>query len=243
MGLLDRITGPLGGRDPDLLDGNLNRPLPSRPASEPAPKPEKPEKREKPPVDPKDFQPDELRYGFVVAGIIAVVAVLNMAVTTGRGAPHNPPYLLSGIGLALSAAVVGLLLARRRMLAPFAAVAAAFCVTYGRTPNSLEVPHFVAIIAPVVWAFWITQRSNKAMRAQRMEAARAKKEARQATRGQSGRQAGGRRGKKEPEPTGPAANRRYTPPKPRSRPAPAASEPAKRESTRSLFRRPKARRD
>jgi hypothetical protein len=187
------------------------------------------------------MQPDEIRYGFVVAGILAVVAVLNMTITTGKGAPKNPPYLLSGIGLGLVAVMVGLLLLHRRMLSPFAAVLAAFCVTYGKVPNSVVTFHFVAIIAPIVWAFWITQRSNKAMRAQRIEAARAKKEARQTTRQPGGRRAGGRRSRKEPEPTGPAANRRYTPPKPKAAPPATVSKSAEPETHRSRFRRAKAR--
>ncbi len=237
MGFLDRITGGFGGRTPDLLDGNFDRPA----------RPPKPPKEASAPVDPKRMQPDEIRYGYIVAAVLIVVAVVNMTVTTGKGAPKNPPYLLSAIGIVLALAMIVLMRAHRRMLAPFAAVASAFCVTFGKTPNSLVAAHLVAIIAPVIWAFWVTQRSNKAIRAERIEAAKAKREARQTGRKQGASQPGGRGRRKEAEQTGPAANRRYTPPKtkPRTPATPAARGSAKSgsskandaESGRTRFRR------
>lgn len=164
-------------------------------------------------LKPSAMRGPEFRYGVAVALILLVVAVLNLAVRHGPGAPKHPQTGLAIVGLVAALAVFPILLTRNRFIAPFAAVIAAFFVTLPSGPNSVKSVHVLAIVFPLVYALVLTQRQRKLA----MAAARSKAASRQAA-GASGSSAsasprGGRRRKSEPTAAGPSANRRYTPPK------------------------------
>jgi hypothetical protein len=158
-------------------------------------------------LKPSAMRGSELRYGVGVAVILLIVAVLNLVVRHGPGAPKHPQTALAAVGLIAALAVFPLLRTRNRFIAPFGAVAAAFFVTLPSGPNSVKSLHVIAIIFPLVYALVLTQRQRKLAMAE----ARTKAAARQT--GDAPVPRGGRRRRSEPQPAGPSANRRYTPPK------------------------------
>lgn len=157
-------------------------------------------------LKPSAMRGTELRYGIGVAVILVVVAVLNLAVRHGAGAPKHPQTGVAVVGLIAALAVFPLLRTRNRFIVPFAAVIAALFVTLPSGPNSVRSLHAVAVIFPLIYAFVLTQRQRKAATAQ----ARLKAASRSANEPAAPR--GGRRRKVE-QASGPIANRRYTPPK------------------------------
>jgi hypothetical protein len=181
-------------------------------------------------VDEADLKPSAMRgteplYGYVVAAELLAVAILNLTDTHGAGAPAHPDKILGAIGILAAAAVVAAIrFTRHRMVVGFVTIGAAFFVTLPKTPNSLTTVHIFAIAIPLIYAFILTQRQNKARMAE-------VKRARSGDAGASGSRAGrtsaarradeqdkhrGRRGRRGvPEPSGPKASSRYTPPKPK----------------------------
>jgi hypothetical protein len=206
----------------------------SRPNSrEPDPHPEdaeRPEDAEGPDFDEADLKPSAMRsmeplYGYLVAAELLVVAILNLTDTHGPGAPAHPDTALAAAGILGAAAVAAAIrFTRHRMVVAFVTIAAAFLVSVPKIPNSLEVVHVIAIAVPFVYAFILTQRQNRA-RAADIKQARAAESASggsRAGRSDAARRAAdqakrrdrrGRRG--VPEPSGPKASNRYTPPKPK----------------------------
>jgi hypothetical protein len=171
-----------------------------------------------PDLKPTAMRGPELRYGYIVAAVLAVVGVLNLLITHGKGAPKHPPTGASIGGLLAVAAFVGLLQLRHRLVAPFAAIIAAFFVTTPKVPDALATTgHILALLLPVAYAVWITQRHRKSQRARqgsplRMTPAerRAAAEARRGNR-RSGRTSGSTTARAPA--SGPRASPRYTPPK------------------------------
>jgi hypothetical protein len=183
-------------------------------------------------LPPSRMRGTESLYGYVVALELLVVAVLNLTVRTGTGAPAHPQTTLQVIGIAASVALFGLLQVRSRTVVGFAAIVAAFFVTLPKVPNSLSLAHILALAVPLIYGLILTQRQRRAtglargsrrggggsgttensIRAGggsgRRGSAAAGGRARNAT---SGR---GRRGKAaDPAPSGPRPSARYTPPK------------------------------
>ncbi len=183
-------------------------------------------------TDDSDLKPSAMRgteplYGYVVALELVVIAIINLTDTHGKGAPAHPDTTLSIIGLVASAGIVGVIVAtRHRFVVGFYAMAAAFLVTTPKVPDSLALTHLLAIAMPVVYALILTQRQNRArlalVKGRRQVDASARPPARRRTTAAERRaelearrrQRQSRRGDKN-EPTGPARNRRYTPPKPK----------------------------
>ena len=170
------------------------------------------------PADDLDLNPTDMRspeplYGYVVALELIAVSILNLTLTHGKGAPTHPSTTLSLIGLVASLAVLGIVRTHHRLIVGFSAVIAAFFVTLPKVPDSLSTTHLLALFIPVIYAFVLTQRQRKAatarQRAGRSAASRPAPAASTAAAGSGGR----RRRKKATVPTGPTANRRYTPPK------------------------------
>ena len=166
-------------------------------------------------LKPSAMRGTELRYGVAVAVILVVIAVLNLVIRHGAGAPKHPQTGLAVIGLIASLAVFPLLRTRNRFIVPFAALVAALLVSLPSGPNQVKSLHAVVIIFPFAYALLLTQRQRKAAMAQaRLKAAnRSANQAATATSRPSTR--GGRRRRNVEQPTGPTANRRYTPPKPK----------------------------
>jgi hypothetical protein len=168
-----------------------------------------------------DLKPSAMRrpeplYGFIVFVELVIIAVINLTVTTGKGAPAHPQTTTSIIGLAGAFGFGAVLLTRHRMYVSFAAIGAAFFVTLPRVPDRVTIYHLFGLVFPLVFAFLLTQRQRKAQAALTKNRPKGSGPGRTAsdrrTAGQPERR--GRRAK-TPEPTGPAANRRYTPPKPK----------------------------
>lgn len=160
-------------------------------------------------LKPTAMRGSEFRYGVGVAAILVLVAVLNLAVRHGAGAPKHPQTGLAVVGLVAALAVFPLLRTRNRFIVPFAAVVAAFFVTLPSGPNSVRSLHVVAIAFPLVYALVLTQRQRKAAMAQARSKASSRAES------EPGTPRSGRRRKVEGQPAGPTASRRYTPPKPK----------------------------
>jgi hypothetical protein len=162
----------------------------------------------------------EPMYGYLVLAELIVVAVINLTVTHGAGAPTQSQTTISAVGLAAAAIFGAALQTRNRFVVGFMAIAAAFVITLPKVPNSVKVPHILALVIPLVYALLLTQRQRKASLAQiksgrapvkgaaeRRAAAAARREGRQER----------RRGRQPAVPSGPAPNRRYTPPKAKRR--------------------------
>ena len=187
-------------------------------------------------LKPSAMRGDEARWGYVVAGALIVVAILNLTVTHGAGAPKHPSTTLGLVGLVAAIALVPIIRTHHRFIVPLAAIGAAFFVTLpSQVPNSVRSVHIVALVIPVVYAFVLTQRQRRAATAQ-ARAGRASSARTAATKGTAtppgagARRAGDRkprRGRRSgANQIGPAASRRYTPPKPKRPSRPPASEPA-----------------
>ncbi len=175
-----------------------------------------------PPRKPSTMAWPEPLYGAVVALELIVIAVLNLTVTTGKGAPTHSQTTLSLVGLACAIGFGALILTRNRMVVSFAAIAAGFFVTLPKVPDRVTVFHLFGLIFPLVYAFVLTQRQRKDSAA--LTKARAAGGGARLTPSESRARAQadrrdrrGRRGRrsKAAQPAGPAPNRRYTPPKPK----------------------------
>jgi len=181
-------------------------------------------------LKPSAMRGTEAMYGYVVALELFVVAVLNLTVTHGPGAPVHPQTALSLVGLVASLVLVLIIQTHNRMIVSLSAIGAAFFVTLPAVPNSVRAVHILALIIPVIYAFVLTQRQRKATtaltragRTARSNAARAP-----ATKSPSAEDRNRNRARKSKKgaQTGPTPSARYTPPKPkRPRPQPAP-EPA-----------------
>lgn len=180
-------------------------------------------------ADDTDLPPSRLRgteplYGYVVALELLVVAILNVVITTGKGAPAHPQRTLQIVGILAPVVFVAVLQARNRTLAGFAAIVAAFFVTLPKAPSSLGVAHVFALAIPLAYGLIITQRQrravgNSARAGGRRDAAAGRKGAPVSRSGDTkgkGAEPARRRGRKrkgEEEASGPRASARYTPPK------------------------------
>lgn len=158
------------------------------------------------PADPpKILRPIELRdweipAGYAIAALIVLLAVLELTVTSGKGAPKNPSPVLPLVGLVVGLAQAATIRYKNRLITAILGVVGGLLIAYVQVPVSLGIPHSIGFLAPFVYAFLITQRHSRAQRA--LQGPR------------NARGSGGRRGAKAaPEPTGPKASRRYTPPK------------------------------
>lgn len=175
------------------------------------------------PAEPpgEDLPPSRLRgteplYGYVVALELLVVAILNLVITTGKGAPAHPQTALQLVGVIAPLGFAALLRLRNRTLAGFAAIVAAFFVTLPRVPNSLSVAHVFALAIPLAYGLIITQRQRKAMGSAVRGGRRAGggRRPREDTKAAGPPAARRRRGRADSAPaSGPRPSPRYTPPK------------------------------
>lgn len=175
------------------------------------------------PVDPADLElnPSDMRgtetmYGYLVAVELMVVAVLELTVTTGKGAPAHPETALAAAGLAVSAAVLAVIRARKnRTLIAFAVIIAALVVDLPPVPDRLALAKIFAVFIPLAYGLVLIRRRTRSATARQRAGLDPGPRSKAAPRG---RQATS----KKPVRTG-----RYTPPKSR-RP-----EPAKRRWSRA----------
>lgn len=172
-------------------------------------------------LKPSAMRGSEPLYGYVVGLELLVVAVLNLTVTHGKGAPAHPQTTLAAIGVVTSLGFVAVIRLKNRMAAGFGAIVAAFFVTLPRVPNSMAIAHIFALVIPMAYGLIITQRQRrdtpKLARGARGAGAGGAKSSAGTGQVPSG---GRRRGRKTPEPvSGPRQNARYTPPKSKQKPS------------------------
>lgn len=175
-------------------------------------------------LPPSRMRGTEFLYGYVVALELLVVAILNIVISKGKGAPAHPQTGLQIIGLLAPLVLVGLIQSRNRTMVGFASIVAAFFVTLPKVPTSLTVAHVLALAVPLAYGLIVTQRQRRAMgnTARRGGRGATQSTGSRATSGAGGSAGGsggangrrrGRKGAKEAVPSGPRPNSRYTPPK------------------------------
>lgn len=175
-------------------------------------------------LPPSRMRGTEPLYGYVVGLELLVVAILNIVITKGKGAPAHPQTGLQILAVAAPLVFVGLLQLRNRTIAGFSAIVAAFFVTLPKVPNSLSVAHVFALAIPLAYGLIITQRQRRAIGNTARRGGRASRaSSKDVAQGGSARTTGSaeartdrRRGRKKGQdavPTGPRPNARYTPPK------------------------------
>jgi hypothetical protein len=161
-------------------------------------------------VDPADLElkPSVMRgseamYGYMVGFELVVVAVLELTVTTGKGAPAHPPTALAGAGLAVSLGALALLrFWKNRTAVAFAVIAAALVVDLPTVPDRLAVAKLFAVFIPLAYGLILIRRQTRSTTARQ----RAGVEPKPAPTGRAGRKAA-------PAAKKPIRSGRYTPPK------------------------------
>jgi hypothetical protein len=158
----------------------------------------------------------------VVVGVVLTIALVHLNPALHKKNHQNPGVLeLYGVVRVALAVVVGLAAWKRRR--SFVAFALLLLGT-SMTPGALFALPFWALGIWMIFRVLKWQKELAALsgapagRARPAPAARGRDaaEARRRAREErlQARRAGGRRGKKQPEPAGPPPNKRYTPPKP-----------------------------
>jgi hypothetical protein len=163
---------------------------------------------------PNRMQGNEHLFGYAAAVVIALGGVLDLMVTTGKGAPAHPSTWTAYIGILLAIALVVSIQFRHRMISPFVAIFGAFFVTLAKGPDSLETPHIVVLMVSVAFAVIVSLRQRRDQKALTPTLTSAERRA----------AADARRRRRKGEPDLPAPvkrpspNRRYTPPKNAAKP-------------------------
>jgi hypothetical protein len=159
-------------------------------------------------ANPASMKGNEPILGLVVAFVILIVAVLDLTVTKGTGAPKHAETWAPLIGIGLAVVLAVSLRWRNRLASPFIAIFAAYFVEVGKTPKSLTYPHVLALASAVGVAVMLTLRHRQDQKAAGTVSAADRRAAADARR---------RRRKGEPEPVTavkrPPPSARYTPPK------------------------------
>jgi hypothetical protein len=156
---------------------------------------------------------NEARYGYVLTAELLVVAILNLTVTHGKGAPAHPQTTFSVIGLVAALVLIPLLRTDNRMIVGFGSIVVAYLVCgLPRTPNSLTYVHTITIAITLVYTLLLTQRQRRQASAELKER-RAAGPARDPKARDSKSKPLGRKRKEPEELPGPRPSRRYTPPK------------------------------
>lgn len=160
-------------------------------------------------TSPNRMQGNEPLFGIAAAIVIALGAILDLVVTTGKGAPAHPTTWTAYVALLLAIGLIVSLRFRNRLASPFIAIFGAFFVTLEKGPDSLEIPHIAVLVIAVAFAVIVSLHQRRDQRifhppptpAERRAAAEARR----------------RRKRGEPELPPPVKrpppNRRYTPPK------------------------------
>ncbi len=157
---------------------------------------------------PTRMQPPEDRVGYAVAVVLVIAGVL-FATVHGKGSPKHPNPLLPILGVVAAVALpVAIVRFRNRFISAILGVISALLISFSKPPNSLIGIFYFTVIVGIGWMFWLTRKQSKAAKAQLKNQPRRSTDQRGAPRQRR------RRGEKTPQPTGPTANRRYTPPQP-----------------------------
>lgn len=170
-------------------------------------------------LKPSTMRRPEPLYGYLIALELLAISVINLVVRHGKGAPKHPDTGVAIIGLVASLGLFLLIQSRHRFIVGFGAIVAAFLVTLPKGPNSIQLYHLFGLVFPVVFALVLTQRQNRATKAQVKAGLGPKRatpaERRAAADARHRERRDRRRGIAPAATTGPKASRRYTPPKAR----------------------------
>lgn len=166
-------------------------------------------------VKPSRMRPPEAGWGYVVAAVLAISAliVLTSPGVGGRARPEG--YELAYGGFAAALAAVGLIRLGNRVVLVADIFLANILISYVQLPKSLTLVHDAGLIVPLVYAFWVLWFRYRADQ-KKFLAARSRQRASAARTGPASSPSRGR-AKKEPKilPSGrpaPSASGRYTPP-------------------------------
>jgi hypothetical protein len=165
------------------------------------------------------MQGKETTYGSVAAVVLAVIPVVFLTVTTGKGAPPHPSSLAPAIGLVLALAMAASVRLSNRIVTALLAVTSTLATTVTQTPTSVRFLSTVDLLVALGFAMWVTLRQSKSRNAAMAERRKANQAARGTGGGAGSRPARGRRGRRAAEaaePAGPPPSARYTPPKKRT---------------------------
>jgi hypothetical protein len=166
-------------------------------------------------LKPSTMRGTEPLYGYVVMLELIAIAIINLVVVHGAGAPKHSQTTVSLIGLVAAIAFGATIQTRNRFIVGFSCIMAAFVIaSLPQVPNSVKPYHLFGLIIPLIYALILTQRQRKAS----MALARSGKAPPSPTpadrRAEAvARRQQRRRGKAAEQPTGPSRSRRYTPPK------------------------------
>jgi len=112
---------------------------------------------------PSQMQGSEELYGYIVAAELLLASVISFATRHSAGVPANQiqtwKYVAS---FAAALALVPVIRTRRRMVAGFASIIAAFVVSLPPGPKSQELVHILVLVIPLAYALLLTQRQRKA---------------------------------------------------------------------------------
>ncbi|MHB1930111.1 MAG: hypothetical protein ACYCUG_11965 [Acidimicrobiales bacterium] len=156
-------------------------------------------------------------YGYATAVVILAVAVLNLVVTKGKGAPAHPALWPSYAAIVLALGLAVSMRWRSRMVSPFVAIFGGMFDTLVRGPDSIATAHYVVIFAAFGFAVALTMRQRREQKALGILPSRGRRG------GRATNPASGRRGASAADdgPKKPVASRRYTPPKYATKSAPS----------------------
>jgi hypothetical protein len=162
---------------------------------------------------------NEAQYGYLVVVEMVVVAVLQLVIRTGPGAPKHPNTFLEVAALVVAAAQFGVIRSKNRTFTALGVIVSGLLIDIPTVPNRLVYAKLFAVLIPLIYGFVLMRRGNRSRKV-RLAAgledgpgSRSGDRSRDTTttRGRNGGSAmRGRRGASRKRATG-----RYTPPKPK----------------------------
>jgi hypothetical protein len=165
-------------------------------------------------LKPSTMRGTEPMYGYIVMLELIAVAIINLLIIHGAGAPKHSQTTVSLIGLIAALAFGAIIQTRNRFIVGFSCILAAFVIaSIPQVPNSVKPYHLFGLVIPLVYALLLTQRQRKASLAlaRSGKAPPVKTPAERRAEAVARRQQ--RRQGKKVTPGGPTPSRRYTPPK------------------------------
>lgn len=113
-------------------------------------------------LKPSEMRGSEATYGYVVALELIVVAILELTITHGKGAPKHPQTALAVGGLAVSVVLLVIIALRKnRTLVAFATIVAALVVDLPGVPDRLALSKIFAVFIPLAYGIILIRRRSK----------------------------------------------------------------------------------
>ncbi len=159
---------------------------------------------------------NETLIAYAASLVLAVIPIVFLTVTTGKGAPAHPRAVVPALGLVLGVAMAASVQLSNRVLSAILAMASSLATTATVAPVSVRYLSTADLFAALGFSVLVLLRQSKARNALLAERRKAKQTSRPSRPNGTEPARRGRKGAKEPEPTGPRPSSRYTPPKKRS---------------------------